>query len=185
MRPLTYPGTAFSRPPARHISGDLNPPTPASPSGSDPGADEAAYLEAAEWLVRFVSNEPDPEDPYAAPEMRNRGFEEWLEQSPKHRAAFAETLRVHRELRHLNGGHPIGAETIFCRMKPDQRAPQVVAMVAAIFVFVARCSPKPRRRLEAEAILIFLYSPLRRCCAARQQPCPIGTQPSGAAHSTP
>lgn len=57
-------------------------------------------LEAAEWLVRLMDTDFDPEEIYPNPLERQNAFFDWLNQAPEHVRAFLEVMEVERRTRH-------------------------------------------------------------------------------------
>jgi len=65
-----------------------------SPQRPDIPPEEQLSEEAAEWFLRMLSAEPDPEDRYANTTARNAAFREWYSRSPEHVRAFFDICEV-------------------------------------------------------------------------------------------
>jgi len=54
--------------------------------------------EAGHWLLRLQERDPDPQDPYFDPSVRNEAFLDWLAVSAEHVRAFLEIFETYRRL---------------------------------------------------------------------------------------
>jgi ferric-dicitrate binding protein FerR (iron transport regulator) len=57
-------------------------------------------VEAAEWLVRLLDTDVDPEEPIPDVMQRQNAFFDWLAVAPAHVRAFMEVIEVERRVRH-------------------------------------------------------------------------------------
>jgi len=55
--------------------------------------------EAADWLVRLLDTDVDPEEPIPDPAQRQQAFFDWLALGPSHVRAFMEIIEVERRVR--------------------------------------------------------------------------------------
>lgn len=65
-------------------------------------ADDQLGEEAAEWLMRYREVEPDPEDPYSDPAVRDDAFLDWTARSPNHLRMFIKTIDMYQRLGQIN-----------------------------------------------------------------------------------
>ena len=75
--------------------------------------------EAAEWFLRMLSAEPDPEDRYASTVARNAAFREWYSRSPEHLRAFFDICEVDYLSLNLNAEQHAELDAMAATRKAD------------------------------------------------------------------
>jgi transmembrane sensor len=83
------------------------------------GSRSALSSEAGHWLLRLQERDPDPQDPYFDPSVRNEAFLDWLAESPEHVQAFLEIFETYRRLGTMDRQKQIQIEALL-RTRPAE-----------------------------------------------------------------